>query len=100
MTNRPGYSNRLVASRWKKFHLNFRSQGQICHGKQAHPHITQIDAKSIHVGRAGEYMDGSIQQLPLAPTPVVEVLSENHLLETTEYKVARWHAGAKITEVQ
>jgi hypothetical protein len=49
MTNRPGFSNPLGASGWKKFNLNLRSQGQIHHRKQAHPDIAEIDAKSIHV---------------------------------------------------
>jgi len=89
MTNRPGYSNRLVASGRNKFNLNFRSQRQIRHRKQAHPDIAQIDAERIHVGGAGEYLDGSIQQLPPSPTPVVDVLLVNHLRETTAYKVAR-----------
>ena len=83
MTNPSKYSNRLVASGWKKFNLNLRSQGEICHGKQAHPDITEIDAKSIEVGRAGEYLDGGIQQLPLSATPVVEVAVEHHVRETS-----------------
>ena len=84
MTNRPRFSNRLVASGWKKFNLNLRSQGQIRHGKQAHPDIAEIDAKSIHVCRGGEYLYGGIQQLPLSATPIVEVAFEYHLREISE----------------
>jgi hypothetical protein len=82
MTDPPKYSNRLVASGWKKFNLNLRSQGQIRHGKQAHPDITEIDAKSLEVGRASEYLDGGIQQLPRSATPVVEVAFD-HVRKTT-----------------
>ncbi len=100
MTNRPGDSNRLVAAGRKKFNLNFRSHRQIRHRKQAHSHIAQIDAKRTHAGRAGEYLDRSIQQLPPSASPLVGVVFENHLRETTEYKVARSLSGTKITEVQ
>lgn len=71
MTNGPGDSNRLVAFGWTEFNLNLRPQGQIRHGKQAHPDIAEIDAKSTHAGRFSEYLDGGIQQLPLSATTVL-----------------------------
>jgi hypothetical protein len=79
VTNRPTKSNHFLASGRKKFNLNLRSQGQICESKQAHTDIAEIDAKSIHVDRSGEYVHGGIQQLAfLAPAVSFEVTLENH----------------------
>ena len=62
-----------------EFNLNSRSHGQIRDGKQAHPDVAEIDAKSIHVGRSGEYLHGGVQQLAVPATPVwFGVASENH----------------------
>ena len=73
MPNRSTHSHRFLASGRKKFNLNSRSHGKIRNGKQAHPHIAEIDAKSIRMRRPREYLHGSVQQLALPATPVFEV---------------------------
>jgi hypothetical protein len=78
--NRRIFSNWLVNPRRKKFNLNLRSQGQIREGKQAHPEVAEIDANSIYVGRPGEYLHRSVQQLALPATPVFGFGFENHPL--------------------
>ena len=79
MANSPTNANSLLASGRKKFNLNLRPQGQIRDGKQAHPDIGEIDAKSIHVGRSSDYSHGSVQQLASPATPVLfGVAFENH----------------------
>ena len=81
MANSPKNSNPFFALGGKKFNLNSRSQGQIRDGKQAHPDVAEIDAKSIHVGRSSEYLHGGVQQLAVPATPVwFGVASENHLV--------------------
>jgi hypothetical protein len=55
----------------KKFNLNLRPQRQIRYGKQAHPDIAEIDAKSIHVGRSSDYSHGGVQQLASPATIVL-----------------------------
>jgi hypothetical protein len=86
MTNRPGDSNRFATPGWKEFNFNLRPQGQIRHGKQAHPDFAEIDANGTDAGISGEYLDGGIQQLPPSATPVIEVAFENHLRKTSEIK--------------
>ena len=61
MANSSTNSNPILRSGWNKFNLNFRFQGQIRDGKQAHPDIAEIDAKSIYEGRSSEYLHGSVQ---------------------------------------
>jgi hypothetical protein len=100
MANNPRNSDKLRASERGKFDLKLRPHGQICHGKQAHADIAEIDAKSIHVGRLGEYLHGGVQQLAFPASPVwFEVEFENHL-STGEDKVAPRSPRAKITDVQ
>jgi hypothetical protein len=100
MANNPGNSNKFRTSRRQKFNLNLRSNGQICHGKQAHADIAKINAKSIQVGRLGEYSDGSVQQLTFPAPPVwFEGAFENHPF-TGEDTVAQQSSQAKITDVQ
>ncbi len=70
MADNSAHSNPFLALRRNKFHLNLRFQGQIRDRKQAHPHITEIDAQSIHVGRSGKDLHGGIQQLAPSPSPV------------------------------
>src|ERR1700675_1158636 len=65
MANRCTNSNPLLPARRKKFDVNFRTQGKIRDGKQAHPDIAEIDAESIHLGTSCEYLHGSVQQLAL-----------------------------------
>jgi hypothetical protein len=60
MANRSTNSNPVLRSGWNKFNLNLRFQG-IRDGKQAHPEIAEIDAKSIHEGRSSEYLHGGVQ---------------------------------------
>src|SRR5215470_6082644 len=95
MTNRPGFSHLLVASGCHKFNLNLRSQRQIRHGKQTHPDIAEIDAKSIHLRRVCEYLDRGIQQLPLSTTPVVEVVFEYHLRGISEVQGSAMTLGGE-----
>jgi hypothetical protein len=78
MPNRPIDSHRLAAARRKKFNLNFRAQGQIRDGKQAHPDLAEVDAKSTHAGRPGEDLHGGVQQLAMSATPVFDVGLEHH----------------------
>ena len=79
MANNPRNSNKFSASRREKFDLNLRSDGQICHGKQAHADIAKINAKSIQVDRLGEYSDGSVEQLTFPASSVwFEGAFENH----------------------
>jgi hypothetical protein len=56
MADGPTNSDAFLGSGRKKFNLHLRSQGQIRDGKQAHSNLAQVDAKSIHLGRASEYM--------------------------------------------
>jgi hypothetical protein len=69
----------LVSGR-EKFDLNLRSHRQICHNKQAHAEIAEIDAKRIHTGKLGEYLHGAVQQLAFPASPIwFEAAFENHL---------------------
>lgn len=88
MANSPTNSNSFLASGQNKFNLNLRFQGQTRDGKQAHPDIAEVDAKSIHLGRSSEYLHGGVQQLAFSATPVLfGVGFENHSY-TSEDKVA------------
>jgi hypothetical protein len=81
-------SDRLHAAGWEKFDLDLRPHRQIRHDKQAHADIAQIDAKSVDVGRVGEYLHGSVEQLAFSPSSVwLETEFENHP-STGEEKVA------------
>jgi len=71
VTNSPADSNRFIASRWKEFDLNLRSQRNVCHGEHAHPHIAEIDTESVQRGGSGEYLHRSVQQLPFAAASVL-----------------------------
>jgi hypothetical protein len=89
-----------MASGPEKLDLNLRSHGQICHGKQAHAGIAEIDAKRIHLDRLGEYLHRGIQQLAFPASPVwFEVAFENHSF-TGKDTVAQPSRRAKITDVQ
>jgi hypothetical protein len=80
MANNTRNSNKFRASGQEKFDLNLRLHGQIHHGKQAYADITEIDAQSVHMGRLGKYLNGSIQQLAFAASSVwFEAAFENHL---------------------
>ncbi len=79
MANRSSHTNPMLAPGRNEFHLNFRFQWQICDREQAHPHLTQIDAKSIHMRGSHQHLYRGIQQLPFASTPVLPgVAFENH----------------------
>jgi hypothetical protein len=80
MANSPTNANPLLASGRKKFNLNLRFQGQVREGKQAHPDIAAIDAKSIHLGRFRDYSHGGVKQLalPAATSVLFGVAFENH----------------------
>ena len=100
MTNNSGNSNKFRASGPEKFNLNLRSYRQICHGKQAHADIANIDAKSFQVGRLGEYLHRCVQQLAFPASPVwFEAPFEDHL-STGKNTVAKQSLRAKITDVQ
>ena len=43
---------------------------EICHGKQAHADIAEIDAETIQLGRFGEYLHGGVQQLAFPASPI------------------------------
>jgi len=70
MADNPRESNRFQPLGRDKFDLNVRSQREICHGEQAHPHVRDIDAKTIQMSRIGQYLHGGVQQLAFTTTPV------------------------------
>ena len=56
MANNSGNSDKFRASGCEKFDLNLRSHLEICHGKQTHADVAEIDTKTIQLGRLGEYL--------------------------------------------
>src|SRR6202158_328912 len=99
MANRCTNPNPLLPARGKKFDVNFRTQGKIRDGEQAHPNIAEIDAECIHAGRSCENLHGSVQQLALLAAPVGSgVTFENHSVHLRS-KVTQHIDGAKVTEV-
>ena len=100
MANNPGNSDKFRAAGWEKFDLNLRSHLEICHGKQAHADIAEIDTKTVQLGRLGEYLHGGVQQLAFPASPVwFEAPFEDHL-STGKDTVAKRSLRAKITNVQ
>jgi hypothetical protein len=100
MANNPGNSDKFRAAGREKFDLNLRSHLEICHGKQTHADVAQIDTKTIQLGRLGEYLHGSVQQLAFPASPVwFEAPFEDHL-STGKDTVAKRSLRAKITNVQ
>ena len=100
MANNPGNSDKFRASGREEFDLNLRSHLEICHGKQAHADIAEIDTKTIQLGRLGEYSHGGVQQLAFPASPVwFEAPFEDHL-STGKDTVAKRSLRAKITNVQ
>jgi len=88
MANNPRNSNWVLALGREKFDVNLRSHRQICHGKQAHADIAEIDAKSIHMGKLSEHLHGGVQQLAFPASPIwFEVAFENQM-STGENTVA------------
>jgi len=81
MANNPGNSDKFRAAGREKFDLNLSSHLEICHGKQAHADVAEIDTKTIQLGSLGEYLHGGVQQLALPATPVLFGFAfENHLV--------------------
>src|ERR1700730_2608164 len=100
MANNPGHSDKFRAAGREKFDLNLRSHLEICHGKQTHADVAEIDTKTIQLGRLGEYLHGGVQQLAFPPSPVwFEAPFEDHL-STGKDTVAKRSLRAKITNVQ
>ena len=100
MANNPGNSDKFRAAGREKFDLNLRSHLEICHGKQTHADVAEIDTKTIQLGRLGEYLHGGVQQLAFPASPIwFDVAFENHL-SSGEDTVAQQSSRAKITEVQ
>src|SRR4029077_20435427 len=100
MANNPGNSDKFRAAGREKFDLNLRSHLEICHGKQAHADVAEIDTKTIQLGRLGEYLHGGVQQLAFPASPVwFEAPFEDHL-STGKDTVAKRSLRAKITNVQ
>ena len=60
MANNPGNSDKFRAAWREKFDLNLRSHLEICHGKQTHADVAEIDTQTIQLGRFGEYLHGSV----------------------------------------
>ena len=80
MANNPGNSDKFRASGREKFDLNLRSHLEICHRKQAHAAVAEIDTQSFQLGRLGEYLHGGVQQLAFPASPVwFEAPFEDHL---------------------
>ena len=83
-----------------KFDLNLRSHLEICHGKQAHADIAEIDTQTVQLGGLGEYLHGGVQQSAFPASPVwFEAPFEDHL-STGKDTVAKRSLRAKITNVQ
>jgi hypothetical protein len=100
MANNPGNSDKFRASGREKFDLNLRSHLEICHGKQTHADVAEIDTKTIQLCRLGEYLHGGVQQLAFPASPVwFEAPFEDHL-STGKDTVAKRSLRAKITNVQ
>jgi len=100
MANNPRNSNQFRAAGREKFDLNLRSHLEICHGKQAHADVAEIDTKTIQLGSLGEYLHGGVQQLAFPASPVwFEPPFEDHL-PTGKDTVAKRSLRAKITNVQ
>ena len=49
VTDRPAKRYSLSAGWMEEFDLDSRSQGQVRHGKKAHPNVAEIDAESVYV---------------------------------------------------
>ena len=100
MANNPRNSNQFRAAGREKFDLNLRSHLEICHGKQAHADVAEIDTKTIQLDSLGEYLHGGVQQLAFPASPVwFEAPFEDHL-PTGKDTVAKRSLRAKITNVQ
>jgi hypothetical protein len=90
----------ILAVEWKEFDLDLRADGQIRHGKQAHPDIADVDAECVHGPSAGKYAHRSIEQLALVTSPVwFESTSEKHG-KSGQSNVAQADGRTKITKVQ
>ena len=100
MANNPGNPDKFRAAGWEEFDLNLRSHLEICHGKQTHADVAEIDTKTVQLGRFGEYLHGGVQQLAFPASPVwFESSFEDHL-PTGKDTVAKRSLRAKITNVQ
>jgi hypothetical protein len=88
MANNPRNSNWFLALGREKFDVNLRSHRQICHGKQAHADIAEIDAKSIHMGKLSEHLHGRVQQLAFPASPIWFVVAFENQMSTAENTVA------------
>ena len=100
MANNLGNSDKFRVAGREKFDLNLRSHLEICHGKQTHADVAEIDTKTIQLGRLGEYLHGGVQQLAFPASPVwFEAPFKDHL-STGKDTVAKRSLRAKITNVQ
>jgi hypothetical protein len=100
MANRSPNQDPFLLSGRKELDLNLRTHGQIGQGKQAHPHLAEINTDSIHAGRIAENLYRGVKQLAFLATPVwLETALKNHP-HTLEDKVAQRSSRAKVTEVQ
>lgn len=100
MADNPGDSDKFRASRREKLDLNLRSHLEICHRKQAHAAVAEIDTQSFQLGRLSEYLHGGVQQLACPASPVwFEAPFEDHR-STVETTLAKRSLRAKITDVQ
>ncbi len=70
MTNYPWEPHDVQASGRDKLYLEVRSDGEICHGEQAHADVGDIDAESVQRSSAGKYLHGRVQELPCAAAAV------------------------------
>ena len=69
MPNNPGNSNKFLA--WaEEIRPEFEIPPEICHRKQAHAAVAEIDTQSFQLGRLGEYLHGGVQQLAFPASPV------------------------------
>jgi hypothetical protein len=98
MAHSRAHSHQACASGRKKFDLNLRAQRQICHRKQAHTDIANIDPKCFNAARFGEYTDRGVEQLTFSSPPVLlEIASEKHW-QKHEDKVAHGGSRTEITK--
>src|SRR5262249_44662976 len=81
VADRPANRHPLSARWMEEFDLDSRSQGQVHHGKQAHPNVAEIDAESVYVNGSRKHSHRGVQPFALPPTPILifRITSEKQL---------------------
>lgn len=100
MANRAAHSYRVLAARRNKLDLDRRSHWQDRESKQAHPHITKVDAQAVHVRRPGEDLYRGVQQLAWAATAVRFEVASKHVLNGSKDNLTHDQLRTQVTEGQ